>query len=107
MVRMSIVRRNWPHRRQQLQTMQWCRVVFCRTIKPGEIDLINQPSAFESLRHKFQTFLRNYMGGLEKIDILRLDGLHGEGVGQVLRTALSLSAITAKEKKMTRLNIRN
>lgn len=56
-----------------------------------------QPFAFESLRHKFQTFLGTTWGGPEKMDVLTLGGLHGEGVGQVLRTAFSLSAITAQD----------
>ena len=37
-------------------------------------------------------------------DILTLDGSHGEGGGQILRTALSLSAITTRPFRA--LNIR-
>ena len=38
------------------------------------------------------------------MDILTLDGSHGEGGGQILRTALSLSAITARPFRL--VNIR-
>lgn len=38
------------------------------------------------------------------MDLLTLDGLHGEGGGQILRTALSLSAITARHVRL--INIR-
>jgi RNA 3'-terminal phosphate cyclase (ATP) len=33
---------------------------------------------------------------LERTDIVTIDGSHGEGGGQILRTALSLSAITSR-----------
>jgi RNA 3'-terminal phosphate cyclase (ATP) len=37
------------------------------------------------------------------MDILTLDGAHGEGGGQILRTALSLSAITARPFRLTNI----
>jgi RNA 3'-terminal phosphate cyclase (ATP) len=37
------------------------------------------------------------------MDILTLDGSHGEGGGQILRTALSLSAITARPFRLTNI----
>jgi RNA 3'-terminal phosphate cyclase (ATP) len=40
----------------------------------------------------------------ETMDILTLNGPHGEGGGQILRTALSLSAITARPFRL--VNIR-
>jgi RNA 3'-terminal phosphate cyclase (ATP) len=39
-----------------------------------------------------------------KMDVLTLDGSQGEGGGQILRTALSLSAITARRIRL--MNIR-
>lgn len=40
----------------------------------------------------------------EKADIVTIDGAHGEGGGQILRTALTLSAITSRTLRM--VNIR-
>ena len=40
----------------------------------------------------------------EKADIVTIDGAHGEGGGQILRTALTLSAITSRPLRM--VNIR-
>lgn len=42
--------------------------------------------------------------GLERTDIITIDGSHGEGGGQILRTALSLSAITSRPFRI--VNIR-
>lgn len=44
-------------------------------------------------------------GGLEKADSVTIDGAHGEGGGQILRTALTLSAITSRPLRM--VNIRS
>jgi len=39
------------------------------------------------------------------MDVLILDGSHGEGGGQILRTALSLSAATAKPFHLTSIRV--
>ena len=39
----------------------------------------------------------------EMMDVLSLDGSHGEGGGQILRTALSLSAVTARPLHITNI----
>lgn len=40
------------------------------------------------------------------MDILTLDGSHGEGGGQILRTALSLSAIAARAFRLVNIRVR-
>ena len=36
-------------------------------------------------------------------DLVKIDGSHGEGGGQILRTAISLSAITGKPVEVTNI----
>jgi RNA 3'-terminal phosphate cyclase (ATP) len=40
------------------------------------------------------------------MDLLTLDGSHGEGGGQILRTALSLSAVTARPFRLVNIRAR-
>ena len=42
------------------------------------------------------------MKGCDMKDMVMIDGSQGEGGGQVLRTALSLSAITGREIELTK-----
>ena len=46
---------------------------------------------------------RAKMKGCDMKDLVTIDGSQGEGGGQVLRTALSLSAITGTEIELTKL----
>ncbi len=43
---------------------------------------------------------------MDKMDVLALDGSHGEGGGQILRTALSLSTITARAFRLVNIRAR-
>ena len=45
---------------------------------------------------------RAKMKGCDMKDLVTIDGSQGEGGGQVLRTALSLSAITGREIDLTK-----
>lgn len=53
---------------------------------------------------RLNSMVQSYSGKPTLSDILTLDGAHGEGGGQILRTALSLSAVTARAFRL--VNIR-